>query len=227
MKYIYTFLIVTSAILGCNNGIAHPVADEVDLTVPSFSRVVILGNSITQAGPDNSIGWNNDWGMAASKPELDYVHLLTAKLRSIIKDCKVMVRNIGAFEVNYTSYDYSEDYKDLKDSQPDLIIIQIGENVKQDNPLLSQFSYNYDKLIGYFKHSNPNVKILAVGSFWGNPVVDKAMENNSKFISLRPLLNDTSNQAFGKYENYGIQIHPSDKGMMEISNVIWDALKGL
>jgi hypothetical protein len=66
-----------------------------------------------------------------------------------------------------------------------LIIIQIGESVKQESPMLSQFEDRYNTLINYFKDGNPDVKILA---------------------------------AFGQYENYGVQIHPSDKGMLAISN---------
>ena len=40
-------------------------------------RILVVGNSITRHGPNAEIGWGNrDWGMAASAPEKDFVHLL-------------------------------------------------------------------------------------------------------------------------------------------------------
>ena len=43
-------------------------------------RLLILGNSITRHGPNAGIGWNRDWGMAASDIDHDYVHLLQSYL---------------------------------------------------------------------------------------------------------------------------------------------------
>ena len=48
-----------------------------------ISNVLILGNSITFSAADSKVGWFGNWGMAASKPEFDYVHLLTAKFKDL------------------------------------------------------------------------------------------------------------------------------------------------
>ena len=37
-------------------------------------RVLILGNSITLHEIKTEIGWENNWGMAASSEDKDYVH---------------------------------------------------------------------------------------------------------------------------------------------------------
>jgi lysophospholipase L1-like esterase len=189
--------------------------------------VVILGNSITRSTPDLSIGWNNDWGMAATKPEYDYVHLLTAKLKSVNPDVTVNTVPTGPFEVAYTTYDYTKDYAAMKALHPDLLIMRFGENIVQDSPDLVNFDAKYGALIAYFRDGNPDVKILAVGSFWGNPVVDKSMKKYSKFVTLTPLLNDISNQAFGQFPNYNVAVHPSDKGMQAIFDIIYEGLKNL
>ena len=43
-------------------------------------KVLFVGNSITKHAPAPTIGWYGDWGMAASKKENDYVHLIMKKL---------------------------------------------------------------------------------------------------------------------------------------------------
>ena len=40
-------------------------------------KILIVGNSITYHAPKEDIDWNNSWGMAASRAENDYVHILT------------------------------------------------------------------------------------------------------------------------------------------------------
>ena len=45
-------------------------------------RVMLVGNSITLHGIRPEIGWYNEWGMAASAKEKDYVHLLEASIRA-------------------------------------------------------------------------------------------------------------------------------------------------
>lgn len=39
-------------------------------------RIMFVGNSITKHAAKEEIGWFGDWGMAASKEENDYVHIV-------------------------------------------------------------------------------------------------------------------------------------------------------
>ena len=47
------------------------------------NRILFLGNSITRHGPKEAIGWNGNWGMAASSLDKDYVHILLRSLAEI------------------------------------------------------------------------------------------------------------------------------------------------
>lgn len=231
MKKLIALIFISFIALSCKKA-EIPVVPVVPVTAVVtedriFSNVLIIGNSITRASPTPSIGWNNNWGMAATKAEFDYVHLLTAKLTALNAQVKVNTVTSGEFEVGYTTFDFAPFYAEAKATKPDLLILRFGENIVQDSPDLSQFDDKYTALVNYFKEGNPNLKILAAGSFWSNPVVDACMKKRSKFVTLTPLLNDINNQAFNDFANHSVAIHPSDKGMKVISDIIWEGLKGL
>jgi len=192
-----------------------------------FSNVVILGNSITYSPANAEVGWNGNWGMAASAPELDFVHLLTEDFKDKNTACVVTAKNIAAFEINYQVYNFDIELKQIKDLKPDLLIIRIGENVKQEGIDSVAFEQKYSSLVDYFKADNPNLKILAAGSFWGNPTVDRIMSRHSAFLTLKILGLDMSNYAWGQYMNNGVASHPSDKGMKAIASLIWSDLISL
>jgi hypothetical protein len=68
MKYLLFALIIAIA---CNDATTSP---------PQPIRVLVLGNSITQHGPSDAVGWTGDWGMAATSIEKDFVHVLQKHL---------------------------------------------------------------------------------------------------------------------------------------------------
>ena len=55
-------------------------------------RVLFVGNSITLHGPRPQIGWTNNWGMAATARDKDYVHLLQKKM--ILRQMENLIRLI-------------------------------------------------------------------------------------------------------------------------------------
>ncbi|MEN0056041.1 MAG: SGNH/GDSL hydrolase family protein [Mucilaginibacter sp.] len=190
-------------------------------TQSGLSNILILGNSITQASANPSIGWNNNWGMAATVADSDYVHRLTVQFDKKNSKCKVTAFNIASFETDFANYDFDANLKAYRDSKPDLLIIRIGENV-QDGFNATLFETRYAALIAYFKSVNPTMQVYAFGSFWpGKDVVDDIMKKYSPFLSLSYLGNDRSDYSFGLWADNGIQSHPSNKGMRLISEAIW------
>jgi len=213
-------LLATVVILGFTSCKKQP-AVKVELKV---SNVLILGNSITFSAANSTVGWFGNWGMAASKPELDYVHLLTAKFKDLNPQCIVTAKNISRFEREYLTYNYQKDFKEFQDLHPDLIIMRIGENIEQIGLDQAKLDEKYAGLITFLKQNNPNVKILAVGSFWGNDPADEVMSKYSKFVSLKNLSVGQTYKAKGLFNNYGVSEHPSDSGMKAIAEIIWDSL---
>jgi hypothetical protein len=222
MKKIYALMILAILAVGCDKSI-----DTTPDNVKSFKNIVVLGNSITYAPGSPGSEWIGPWGMAASAPEFDYVHLLTGDFRTKNKSSVVNVKNIAAFERGYIEYDIDANLREMRDTKPDLLIIRIGENAKLDENNKTAFAKRYQDLIAYFKSTNPNVVVLGVGSIWGNELADQVMAKESEFITLRTLNNDPTNYAYGKWSDIGIQQHPSDKGMTGIEQLIWAKVQGL
>lgn len=193
-----------------------------------FSNVVILGNSITYAPADASIGWNGSWGMAASSADKDYVHLLRAKFKQQNPKVTVQALNIAAFERDCNTYDFDVNLKIYRNSKPDLLILRIGENVPSTFDPVA-FDQRYQALIAYMKTDNPNLVVLSVGSFWPTlGYVNAIMSKRAPYISLAPLGNDLSNYAFDTPNvSDGVKQHPGDKGMQAIADMIWAKVQTL
>lgn len=64
----------------------------------SGKKLLFLGNSITRHSPAPQIGWNGDWGMAASSREKDYVHQTMKKVRTVAPDASFLVAQIALWE---------------------------------------------------------------------------------------------------------------------------------
>jgi lysophospholipase L1-like esterase len=192
-----------------------------------FSKVLFLGNSLTLAPPGPTRVWDNNWGMAASAADSDYVHRITRKLLIQNSNCVVEVQNTAEFEIHNNLYDFDTELKSYRDSKPDLIIIQMGEEVPA-NFDHAVFEKRYADLLAYLKTGNPGVHIFAAGSFWtGRDAVDEIMKRYTPFVSLSYLGLDNSNYAWGTYSDITVQAHPGNKGMRAISNAIWRGVDSL
>ena len=217
--YKYIILFLPWILFACNKKEAQKAPEPVH-------KVLILGNSITYAPADPTIGWNCSCGMAASAVDSDYVHLLTVKFKGLNKSNTVDAVNIAEFEREFDTYDFDK-LKTFRDAKPDIIILRIGENFLRESEAVL-FEAKYVELLNYLKTNNPQVKILAVGSFWTQrDVANTIMSKYSAYISLSSLEAEGSNMAFGLYSNFGVQLHPSNKGMKAISDMIWSEVKKL
>ncbi len=202
-------------------------------TLARVRKILFVGNSITRHGPNPSIGWTNDWGMAASAEAKDYVHVVqstVAELTGSVPD--IMIQPGAPFERGYTNYNVEAEFADAFAFAPDLFVLAIGENVPAftSEEQKTQFKDGVARIInGVRAQSRPIVVVRSC--FWANATKDLALRQVSQqagalFVNIGALGADESNYARSEryYENAGVGAHPGDKGMSEIANAIVQAV---
>lgn len=202
-------------------------------------KILVIGNSIAYHAKAEDIGWYYNHGMATSKVENDYAHLIFQKIEKVLPGIKVSMRikNLADFERNFLTYDFGK-IECLVQYQPDIIIFQLGENVKFTNdntPYL--FKEKYIELINCFKKGRkPNV-ICTTPFFFSsekNKIIEEiVLDTGSHLADLSKLTSDKYNYATNE-ENYagdksvwkvdGIGRHPGDYGMKNIAEQIFNTI---
>ncbi|MBC8151454.1 MAG: SGNH/GDSL hydrolase family protein [Bacteroidetes bacterium] len=194
--------------------------------IVGFKRVLLVGNSITAHVPDTAVGWLGNWGMAASSPATDYVRLLTGRLRTL--DSQVVVKTYDAvpFEQRFWTFDYQR-VRSLAAFKPDLVVMRIGENVPVNSLTTQNFKREYQRLIDSLTVQYAPVKIVCTTSFFDRPATSDiirqvAAERKLFLADFRGLVNNRSFQAYDRFKDPGVAMHPGDRGMLVITDLIWD-----
>ena len=111
-------------------------------------KILIVGNSITRHGPKADIGWPNDWGMAASALEKDYVHRLYTMLTESGKEVYMRIRQAADWERNFKDPACLSWFAEDKDFQADILLFRLGENVvSKDTPYLQDATREFVKYL--------------------------------------------------------------------------------
>ena len=190
------------------------------------TRILVVGNSITRHGPNKDIGWERDWGMAASSPEKDYVHRLFAMLKEDGQDIFMRVSQCSGWERKFHQDDILSDYEEDRTFNADILVFRLGENILQEDA-----PYLKEPMEKFIKHICPMGKAVYTTCLWGNPIVDEIIKNiamQRKEICIDACFSsDKKNMALGQFAHGGVAMHPSDDGMEEIAKAIFNALKGL
>ena len=185
-------------------------------------KILVVGNSITRHGPKPDIGWERDWGMAASAPEKDYVHLLYAKLRAADVSPFMMIRQASGWEIGYLNEDILDKFADERAFDADIVIYRLGENVKKE----TKYAFR-EKLEAFINHICPRGKVIFATCFWKNEIVDDgirdlAEKRGEPCVDIVCTAEDQ--MALEPFEHKGVAMHPGDKGMEMIAEKIADAV---
>ena len=193
-------------------------------------RVVFVGNSITLHGKAPQIGWPNEWGMAASTAENDYVHLVTAGIeKKSGRKAAVMVKNLASFERNYRTYDFAG-IDDLVAFRPDYLIVALGENVPNLTTEDDRLAYRtaFKQLLSRFTYDRMQPNAVVRGVFWPNPVKDELMAHAASDFSFTFVKADFYNKetraGTNRFSHAGVAGHPGDYGMKKIADAILEGL---
>lgn len=190
-------------------------------------KILFIGNSITRHGPKPDIGWEHDWGMAASSAEKDYVHQTVTILEERGLTVDYAFANFSKWEVNYWNDGVLEECDRFLRFEPDIVVLRIGENIwsravrhkLEEVALYPQF----DKMVKAFAKNG--AKIVLTDLFWAHEPIDEpirrvAEEGNYPLVHLGDLGEQDENMAKGLFEHSGVAAHPGDLGMYRIAERI-------
>lgn len=188
-------------------------------------RVTFLGNSITRHMEKPEIGWFHDWGMAASKAENDYVHIIVKALEEKYGPVDYCMCALGIWEREYWNTSLLDKYQSAVDFKADIVIVRIAENVWGVRDKLEELPLAgyWENMIKHF--TNSDTKIVVTDDFWSYAPIDDAIhevcaKNNYTLVKLGELGANAANKALTEYEHEGVSIHPNDAGMRAIAEKI-------
>lgn len=190
------------------------------------TRILIVGNSITRHGPNKELGWERDCGMAASAPEKDYVHRLYSMLKKNGKNVFMRIRQCSYWETHFTENNVLERYEEDRNFNADYVIFRLGDNSVNVPNDLPEFKCALKEFIAKINNGG---QVIFTSCFWHLDSVDEkirevAAELGCPYIELGDLGDDSTMRATGLYEHSGVAWHPSDKGMDNIAQRIFNTL---
>lgn len=188
--------------------------------------MLVIGNSIAHHVPADVIGWKGDWGMAASRQENDWVHLVAKYISNDQgKDVGIHILSHTKFPRIYTERT-QEEQRMLDNSQ--LIFIQVGDNMIDDS--YENFESLYRGLLNFLaKNTSAPIFFLTTWRYPDNqPNARRIIKRLSEeyglaFIDITGLSDDISNRAESEAIcqdpnlNRAVCWHPGDMGMKRIA----------
>lgn len=190
-------------------------------------RILLVGNSITLHGEAPQIGWNGEWGMAASCREKDYAH----RLMAAFPDSAFCICQVAAWEADYPRGSrYLKDFSPAREFAPQVIVCRFLENCpkKEMDPAVLRKS-----IVELLQFLDPEgqAQCLFTSSFWqhpGDPIMQElSREQNAPWVYLGDLGQDPAMRADGLFDHKGVAHHPGDLGMAVIAERIQAALETL
>lgn len=190
-------------------------------------RVLFLGNSITLHEKKPEIGWNVNWGMAASSEENDYVHVVVKGLEARYGAISYCIVNVAEWEKHYFTDGILEKFDGARDFKADTIILRLGENVRRDSFETYPLEGYLREFIDYF--ITENTKVVVTDLFWEHTYIcdvlkKLAEERGFEFAKISDLGYADENKAIGLFEHAGVAGHPGDLGMKRIAERILEKL---
>lgn len=192
-------------------------------------RLLVVGNSITWHTPNAKLDWIGNWGMAATKQDNDYVHILEKMLQTAnpTSTIRLYPRNMSDFEKSPASFDL-ERFSIADSFKPTHVVVFFGDNVSVGQS--AAFSTSYIRALNRIT-LNSSAQLLCVSTWWGNRSVDSIIADGCKskggqFVDISSLSKKPGLKAdAGEFKNAGVSAHPSDQGMQAIASSIFEKFR--
>lgn len=190
----------------------------------SRPRILFVGNSITRHCKLESIGWLNDFGMAASAKEKDYVHLVKEWALKKNPDTAVCICQASEWETGYLKPGWSNTrFETARIFNADYIIFRLIENVERKDFNHELFTRSVREFLEYL-NPDGHAKIIMTTGFWRHPgdsdLKHIAEEDGYPLADLGILGDSDEMKAVGLFEHEGVANHPGDRGMAAIAESI-------
>lgn len=192
-------------------------------------RIMFVGNSITLHGAAPEIGWNGEWGMAASKQKKDYVHRLMEAVSEKNIDPAFCICQVAEWERQYKKGgEVHMLFEHARHFQADVIVVRFIENCPKKDFDPAAFQTAARSLLQYLDPTG-KAKLLFTTGFWRHPgdaaIAGLAKVLEAPLVELGDLGQLEEMKAIGLFVHPGVANHPGDLGMETIANRIWEILK--
>lgn len=191
------------------------------------SGLACIGNSITFHGRAPRIGWDGNWGMAATRDDRDYCSLLGKRLADGGYISQALPQRINDSGVERGEGDWAQSFREtVTPITSDYVVVFLGDNVPRTDTEGEAFAARLHGALGALG-GHYRKGLIVVGTWWPRPELERVLKAEAvvvgaRFVSLRALWSKAELKA-GKERsiaNAGVAIHPGDHGMSEIARVI-------
>ncbi|QHS51097.1 SGNH/GDSL hydrolase family protein [Edaphobacter sp. 12200R-103] len=185
---------------------------------PDAFKVLFIGDSLMIHGQLKGV-WDVSSGMAASRPENDYVHLVSKGLQEeITRPAEALYNNGGNGRLREIL-----EYIQVRNLAPDMVIIQGGENDTFDR----QFREYYPQLLDFYACPR-----IVLGDWFSKDKSDYSgslcRERGLPFVNLCDISADKQNSGWGgPYDRKDVASHPNDSGHAAIAKGVLAKVKAM
>ncbi len=202
-----------------------------------YSKLLVVGNSLTQHGRADYLEWYNECGMAASSLENDFAHQLQSMLQASQPDVVLSLTTAHIADERNSmtgtgAGSWTSTGEALANTNADIIVFELGDNYKGTLDW-ANYGLNYVNTIHEIvAGAVGSPKILVTSNWYADATRDALNQQvvatvGATFVSLTYISNDPSN--WGMNEDYaqpawatnGVGSHPGDKGMAMIAEGLY------
>ncbi len=219
LRHHYFFSLITNTASGffliIMPAVAFMLVSCLSGNTPDKDRILFMGNSITWHPKKTSVDWQNDWGMAATARDSDYVHKTISLLSAQGVNLEPGIGKGFCSECQGLIEQHITHLQEIKNFNPKYAVIQLAEHSSDEDIQNGRLKNQYERLLAALDSAGVS-KVFCIGC-WGN---DSAWTNSRNREIKAALMNYPLavfvdiQAAAANSQNYGDILHFSDPGVL-------------